>query len=132
MGFKRTRVDELGALIEEKDARIERLELEVQAFAARASHIQSRFLATLDTLDELQEKHRLELSEMTEEITALRAKLSRYVSRVKEAEAERDDMREAVVELVEKGGFRGGRWVAGRHIMSDDLRISLPLCVDCS
>ncbi|EPQ56773.1 hypothetical protein GLOTRDRAFT_121105 [Gloeophyllum trabeum ATCC 11539] len=102
MGGKKYRLEEVLPLLEEKDAKIARLELEVQAFAARASHMQGRFLSTLDALDELEAKHRLELDESQQEIHQLRTNLSRYIARVEAAESERDDMRDAVMQLVEK------------------------------
>ncbi|TFK52119.1 hypothetical protein OE88DRAFT_1508222 [Heliocybe sulcata] len=103
-GLRKTRVDDsqLTALLDAKDTQIARLELESRAFAARASHLRTRLLATLDTLDSQHLHHRHELSDFEHKLTSLRAKLSKAVARAREAEAERDDMREAVVELVEK------------------------------
>jgi hypothetical protein len=85
---------------------IEYLESQLQAHIARASLIQSRLLSTLDTLDALQTSHNLELASETQAKQRLSEKLDRYIDFVQAAEIEKDDLRDAVIQLVEKGGFR--------------------------
>jgi len=69
------------------------------------SHIQTRLLSTLDTLDALQVSHNRELAAETHAKERLSEKLDRYIGFVQAAEVEKDDLRDAVVQLVEKGGF---------------------------
>lgn len=79
----------------------------MQAYIARTSVLQSRLLSTLDTLDVIQSGQNNELDAMTQTNKRLNDKLLRYSAVVKMAELERDDMRDAVLKLVEKGGSRG-------------------------
>ena len=79
----------------------------MQAYIARTSILQSRLLSTLDTLDVIQSGQNNELDTMTQTNKRLKDKLFRYSAVVKMAELERDDMRDAVLKLVEKGGSRG-------------------------
>ena len=69
--------------------------------------MQSRLFSTLDTLDVIQSGQNNELDTMAQTNKRLKDKLLRYSSVVKTAELERDDMRDAVLKLVEKGGSRG-------------------------
>jgi hypothetical protein len=79
----------------------------VQAYIARTSVLQSRLLSTLDTLDVIQSGQNNELDAMAQTNRRLKDKLARYSAIVKTAELERDDMRDAVLKLVEKGESRG-------------------------
>ena len=81
----------------------------MQAYIARTSILQSRLLSTLDTLDVIQSGQNNELDAMAQANKRLKDKLLRYSAVVKMAELERDDMRDAVLKLVEKGvcGSRG-------------------------
>jgi hypothetical protein len=79
----------------------------VQAYIARTSILQSRLFSTLDTLDVIQSGQNNELDAMEQTNKRLNDKLLRYSAVVKMAELERDDMRDAVLKLVEKGGSRG-------------------------
>ena len=79
----------------------------MQAYIARTSILQSRLLSTLDTLDVIQSGQNNELDAMAQTNKRLKDKLLRYSAVVKMAELERDDMRDAVLKLVEKGGSRG-------------------------
>jgi hypothetical protein len=121
MGVKNNR-SEISALLKEKDAtvrgilqnylfltfdpQIAYLECQVQAYISRTSHIHARLLSTLDTLDSLQASHNLELVSEANAKERLSGKLHRYIDFVREAEVEKDDLRDAVIQLVEKGGFR--------------------------
>lgn len=79
----------------------------MQAYIARTSISQSRLLSTLDALDVIQSGQNNELDAMAQTNNRLKDKLLRYSAVVKTAELEKDDMRDAVLKLVEKGGFRG-------------------------
>ena len=79
----------------------------MQAYIARTSILQNRLLSTLDTLDVIQSGQNNELDAMTQTNKRLKDKLLRYSAVVKMAELERDDMRDAVLKLVEKGESRG-------------------------
>jgi len=81
------------------------LENQVQAYISQTSHIQTRLLSTLDTLDAMQVLHNRELAAETHAKERLSDKLDRYIGFVQAAEVEKDDLRDAVVQLVEKGGF---------------------------
>ena len=60
-------------------------------------------MATLDELDASRDAHRLELKAERRAKEKLSEKLDRYLDEVKRADAERDEMREVVSILVEKG-----------------------------
>ena len=79
----------------------------MRAYIARTSILQSRLLSTLDTLDVIQSGQNNELDAMAQINKRIKDKLLRYSAVVKMAELERDDMRDAVLKLVEKGGSRG-------------------------
>lgn len=79
----------------------------MQAYVARSSMLQSRLLSTLDSLDVLQRTHQEELSSITTERDGMKMELQRYVETVKTAESKQNDMRDAVMKLIEKGVNRG-------------------------
>ena len=79
----------------------------MRAYIARTSILQSRLLSTLDTLDVIQSGQNNELDAMAKTNKRLKDKLLHYSSIVKMAELEKDDMRDAVLKLVEKGGSSG-------------------------
>lgn len=68
--------------------------------------LQSRLLSTLDTLDVLRRTHQEELLSVTTERDQLKVMLQRYVDFVKSVQLSHDDMRDAVMKLVEKGVSR--------------------------
>lgn len=84
-------------------AQIAYLESQIQAHAARASHINTRLLSTLDTLDVLQAAHDKELASEVRAKERLGVKLDRYIDFTRSSEIEKEDMKEAVLLLVEKG-----------------------------
>ncbi|KZT66103.1 hypothetical protein DAEQUDRAFT_730596 [Daedalea quercina L-15889] len=90
---------ELRNVVEERDAR---LESEVHVYAARASQLQARLLATLDKMDALRAKHIEELDAEKRVSDILSRKLDRYKRYVKEERAEWDDTREALSIVIEK------------------------------
>lgn len=82
---------------------------------ARSSHTQARLLTTLDALDALQSSHHEEREAMTRENARVRTQLQRYKDVARAAKAERDDMKDAVLQLIEKGRryhttIRGDDW----------------------
>lgn len=74
---------------------------------ARTSILQSRLLSTLDTLDVIQSSQNNELNAMAQTNRRIKDKLDRYSAIVKAVELERDDMRDAILKLVEKGRSTG-------------------------
>lgn len=84
---------------------IAHIETQLQAHIARTSHIQNRLLSTLDTLDAVQAAHVIELEAETSAKERLSQKLDRYLDFVQTAEKEKDDLRDAVIQLVKKGVF---------------------------
>jgi len=83
--------------------KIEILESRIQAYTTRVSQLQTRLLSTLDALDQVKSLQEQELVPVEHENALLKAQLHQYLAVVKAAEAERDDMRDAVLKLVEKG-----------------------------
>jgi len=79
------------------------LETRIQAYITRVSQLQTRLLSTLDTLDQVKNSQAQELIPVERENARLKAQLNRYLAVVKAAEAERDDLRDAVLRLIEKG-----------------------------
>lgn len=75
-----------------------------EALEVHLSNLQTRLAATLDALDELTRNHELELEELHNKAHILRARCQVFKARAKDAEAERDELREGVNKLVEKGG----------------------------
>ncbi|KAF9480384.1 hypothetical protein BDN70DRAFT_877644 [Pholiota conissans] len=98
MGQKRA-FDELLA---EKDDKIAALENRILGYVGRLSVFQSRLLATLDTLDVIQNNQAQERADAVRNQASMQARLDEYIKVVREAELERDDMRDAVLKLVEK------------------------------
>ena len=69
----------------------------------RISQMQARLMATLDELDASRTAHQREMKAERRAKERLSEKLDRYVDEIRRAEAERDEMREVVSILVEKG-----------------------------
>lgn len=61
-------------------------------------------MSALDTLDRLQSQYSLELDAEAHKRRHAETKLRRYMDTVQAAEVERDDLRDAVMKLVMKGG----------------------------
>ncbi|VDC02948.1 unnamed protein product [Peniophora sp. CBMAI 1063] len=82
--------------------RVATLELELDAYAAHASGLQSRLLSTLDTLQQARLEHaeELEAARRREEVWESRVAAARQVAA--DAEAAQEDMRAGVLLLVEK------------------------------
>ncbi|KAK0431964.1 hypothetical protein EV421DRAFT_127598 [Armillaria borealis] len=90
------------AITTEKDRQIHRLQVLVQAHTVRTSLIQERLGATQRALNTLQTIHTEELAAERQTSETLRKKLIAYQERARAAEMERDDMRAAVSELVDR------------------------------
>ena len=83
--------------------KIQSLESRIQAYTTRVSQLQTQLLSTLDALDRVKNLQEQELVSVERENARLKAQLDRYLAVVKAAEAERDDMQDAVLKLIEKG-----------------------------
>jgi hypothetical protein len=81
------------------------LEAQLEAHKLKTSLLQQKLRSALDTLNHLQSQHSQELQEEKWKRQQEELKLRRYVDIVQAAEAERDDCREAVMELVLKGMY---------------------------
>lgn len=79
------------------------MNVEILAHVARESNLQTRLLQTLDVLDEAQRTHASELKDLEQKYARLHQRFQRYVATISAFEAERDDLKESVLELVEKG-----------------------------
>lgn len=73
------------------------------AYSARSSNLQTRLLQTLDALDETQRIHARELEEVERKYVHLERRSQRHVAILNASETERGELRESVLELVEKG-----------------------------
>ena len=65
--------------------------------------LQSRLVATLNKLDIMQTAHSEELAAAQQAHAATKVKLNAYEQTLREAEAERDDMRDVMLILIKKG-----------------------------
>lgn len=80
------------------------LESYTEALEVHLSNLQTRLTATLDALDELTRNHELELIEVHDRVHVLHARCQVFKARAKRAETERDELKDGVNKLVEKGG----------------------------
>ncbi|KAN0093239.1 hypothetical protein V8E55_004023 [Tylopilus felleus] len=90
------------ALLREKDERIATLEARLEAYSARASTAHTRLLKTIDVLDALRSQHALEISAEEEAKTKLMQEVNGWRSVVKNLEAEKDELKDVVEDLIEK------------------------------
>ncbi|KAF8989683.1 hypothetical protein BDQ17DRAFT_1434286 [Cyathus striatus] len=106
-----------------------RMNIKLQAYRARTSHIQTRLLTTLDTLDTLQNSYDVERHTMQKELRRLEIQLEECASSVKAVQAEKDDLQDAVLRLtylaVEAQGGEGS-WPRSQMRLSS-FADSLPL-----
>lgn len=84
---------------------IERLNAEILAHSARASNLHTRLLQAFDTLDESQRSHARELGDVENKYARLDRRFRKQTNALKTCAAEKDDLKESVLELVEKGLF---------------------------
>ncbi|KAJ7215406.1 hypothetical protein GGX14DRAFT_391839 [Mycena pura] len=90
--------EQLVARIAEQDAEIEHLKISLAAHVGSSA----RLAAALDTLDDVRQQHAEELAEEARVAERLRDRLARYRDVVRVSEVERDNLRDAVVELAER------------------------------
>ena len=83
-----------------------RLQEELNRCNMKIAQLQARLVSTLDELDSHRHQHRQELKTERRTREKLSNKLDAYLEEVKRAERERDDMRELVNVLLEKGRCR--------------------------
>ena len=100
-------------------------------YAARASQLHARLMATLDKLDALQLKHNEELAAEKRINDVLTRKLERCQRYVRESRAEWDDTREALSIVIEKGALPivSGMKVAG-IVLDHAHSVRFPLVVE--
>jgi hypothetical protein len=84
---------------------INNLKAQVEAHKTKTGLLQQRLASALASLDYVQNQHLLELASEQLQRKHAEAKLRRYIDVVQAAEAERDDLRDAVMKLVVKGAF---------------------------
>lgn len=82
-----------------------RLREELDVCAMKIAQLQARLIATLDELDTQRDAHLREINAERNAKEKLSRKLDGYLDEVMRAERERDDMRELVSILVEKGVY---------------------------
>ncbi|THH15950.1 hypothetical protein EW146_g4606 [Bondarzewia mesenterica] len=78
------------------------LELQLRSSVSCSSQLKTRLLATLDTLDALQLSHAIEIARLQRENDALDDRLRCCSLSLRRTESERDGLREAVLQLIEK------------------------------
>jgi hypothetical protein len=83
---------------------INNLKAQLEAQKTKTGLLQQRLVSALDALDHLQTQHALELDTEAQKRRHAEAKLRKYMDTVQAAEVERDDLRDAVLKLVMKGG----------------------------
>lgn len=81
------------------------MNLQLHAQTARSSHLQSRLTSVLDGMETLQHTHEQELAKERDAKQRLNIKLERLVEYTQAVEEERDELRDAVLALVEKGSL---------------------------
>lgn len=79
------------------------MRLQMEAHACRAASLEARLLVTLDTLDSIQASNAVELAGINQRNRELLASLDALSQSMREVEIQRDDLREAVLQLVAKG-----------------------------
>jgi hypothetical protein len=77
----------------------------VLVHSTRASNLHTRLLHAFDALDESQRNHAQELRDLEKKYIRLERRYHRQTVALHTCAAEKDDLRESVLELVEKGMF---------------------------
>lgn len=94
--------DEVKALLRDKDEQIAVLERQLEAYNARTSTAHVRLLKTIDVLDSLRTQHALEMSSLVRERMRFTQDVNRWRTVARTLEIERDEMKDAVEDLIEK------------------------------
>jgi hypothetical protein len=81
------------------------LDLQLEAYITRISQLQARLRFTVDTLDTMQNAHIQELATHIQGSVSLSEGLERYAGHVRAIEVEKDDLKDAVLQLIERGLF---------------------------
>ncbi|KAG6900632.1 hypothetical protein C0993_007310 [Termitomyces sp. T159_Od127] len=81
---------------------IEYLESQLQAYKARTSLLQQEHLGVLDTVYEIRQRHQEELEQACNARDLALSRLKIAKDRLRAVEAERDDYKEAVLQLIER------------------------------
>lgn len=97
-----------------------RLDAQLQAYHAKALRAQTRLSETLDMIDEMERTHAEQLALNERREGKLKQKMRAYADVAKKAEEETEDMRQAVLKLIDKGACRGPLIAVPYRI--DDLR----------
>lgn len=82
------------------------LETRLEAYTARASTAHTRLLKTIDVLDALRSQHALEISAEEQAKLKLVHEVDRWRSVAKNLEVEKDELKDVVEDLIEKGTSR--------------------------
>ncbi|GJJ08483.1 hypothetical protein Clacol_002701 [Clathrus columnatus] len=77
---------------------------QILALDTHCSNLNSRLISALDSIDAIRLSHKQELDDLQHRMHILDARFQMMKNRVKLAEMERDELREGVERLVEKGG----------------------------
>ncbi|KXN86487.1 hypothetical protein AN958_10021 [Leucoagaricus sp. SymC.cos] len=93
---------DLDNLLAQKDEEIDRLNATIVVYSSRTSNLQTRLLHTLDALDENRRRHTDEVKDLDQKYIRLDRRLRKHKKALATYEAERDDLKESVLELCEK------------------------------
>ncbi|KAH7873112.1 uncharacterized protein C8R40DRAFT_1113979 [Lentinula edodes] len=96
------RIDSVALLSREKDQEILQLKLQLKAYAARTSLIQSRLTSTQDALDALQLSHDEELRAEQAVKHKMQERLKTYYQFLRSVNYEKEDLRDAIVSFLQR------------------------------
>ncbi|KAJ3854050.1 hypothetical protein EV368DRAFT_80974 [Lentinula lateritia] len=96
------RIDTVALLLREKDQEILQLKLQLKAYAARTSLIQSRLTSTQDALDALQLSHDEELRAEQAAKHKMQQQLKTYYQFLRSVNYEKEDLRNAIVSFLQR------------------------------
>ena len=83
---------------------ISMLESRVQAYFTRSSLLQTRLLSSLNAFDVAQNAYQRKIESLSQERDKFKLKSKQHLEALKLAQLDRDDMRDVVLRLIEKGG----------------------------
>jgi len=83
---------------------ISMLESRVQAYITRSSLLQTRLLSSLNAFDVAQNAYERKIESLSQESDKFKLKSKQHLEALKLAQLDRDDMRDVVLRLIEKGG----------------------------